>query len=105
MNIFYIIGVVVVVLIVAGYLGLHVWRRPISVRDLLRTIAGCRFSRPGSAHQCLAGDVRFGSEAAICSATGQVRFTLNSDCKSGLRSEPPCPTHVFKTSRTCGRSC
>jgi len=37
MNIFYIIGVVVVVLIVAGFLGLHVWMRPITVRDLLRT--------------------------------------------------------------------
>jgi hypothetical protein len=29
-------------------------------------------------------DVRFGSKADICSATGHVRFTSNSDRKSGL---------------------
>ena len=32
----------------------------------------------------LVGDVRFGSKADICGATSHVRFTPNSDRKSGL---------------------
>jgi hypothetical protein len=31
-----------------------------------------------------AGDVRFGSKADICAATSHVRFTPNSDRKSGF---------------------
>src|SRR5690348_12765738 len=33
----------------------------------------------------VAADVRFGSQADICVATSHVRFTVNSDRKSGLR--------------------
>jgi hypothetical protein len=43
------------------------------------------------------GNVRFGSKADICSATADVRFTLNSDRESGAKR--PCPLYPQK--RTC----
>ena len=57
---------------------------PISIS----TIAGCRTRslcfRSDGLINTSALDVRFGSKADICSATADVRFTLNSDRESGF---------------------
>jgi hypothetical protein len=39
---------------------------------------------PREPRQVSSADVRFGSEADICSATADFRFTLNSDRESGF---------------------
>src|SRR5690348_4446556 len=43
-------------------------------------------------------DVRFGSEADICAAKSHVRFTPNSDSKSGHVCFTPKSGHVRRTS-------
>ena len=64
-------------------------------------------------------DVRFGSKADMCSAKGHVRFTPNSDRKSGhpqnamsavplkadVRRKPLCPLWVISGHMQCNRQC